>query len=101
MPVLEPGNRWDHVRTERDRVMRTVDVEELRTDLSRLLDQAAAGDGVIIARAGQPVAQLVPFGPPSAGRASRLGVMAGQGRVPDDFDEIGRGEIERMFAGDA
>ena len=81
--------------------MRTIDVEELKTDLSRLLDQAAAGDGVIIARAGQPVAQLVPLCAPPARRTSRLGVMAGQGRVPDDFDEIGRGEIERMFAGDA
>lgn len=81
--------------------MRTIDVEDLKTNLSRLLDQAAAGDGVIIARAGQPLAQLVPLGPPLPGRTSRLGVMAGQGRVPDNFDEIGRGEIERMFAGDA
>ena len=77
--------------------MSTVNIHEAKTHLSRLLEQVAKGETVIIAKAGKPVARLVPLEAPSG--AARLGFMAGQISVPDDFDEMGREEIEKMFNG--
>ncbi|WP_341992819.1 type II toxin-antitoxin system prevent-host-death family antitoxin [Azorhizobium sp. AG788] len=66
--------------------MRTVNIDAAKTDLSRLVDDAAGGEEIIIARAGRPVARLVPL-EGSAPRASRrLGRLAGQFTVPADFD---------------
>ena len=77
--------------------MSTVNIHEAKTHLSRLLEQVAKGETVIIAKAGKPVARLVPLEAPSG--AARLGFMADQISVPDDFDEMGREEIEKMFNG--
>jgi antitoxin (DNA-binding transcriptional repressor) of toxin-antitoxin stability system len=62
-----------------------------------LIDQVAGGAEVVIARAGRPVARLVPYLEPRAPR--KLGLMAGQFSVPADFDTLGAGEIESMFEG--
>ena len=48
---------------------------------------------------GKPVAKVVPLNAPDAGKAKRLGFMAGQLRVPADFDRMGEGEIEALFDG--
>ena len=64
--------------------MPTVNVHAAKTQLSRLLDVAAAGEEVVIAKAGRPVARLVPIEPRKERR--KLGTLAGQFRVPDDFD---------------
>lgn len=61
--------------------MRTINVYAAKTQFSRLIDEAAAGKEVVIARAGRPVARLVPMG-----RSKRLGVLAGKLKVPADFD---------------
>jgi prevent-host-death family protein len=61
-----------------------VNVHEAKTNLSRLLQRVAAGEVVIIARAGVPVARLVPVGPPGGGRT--LGEDEGRGWVAEDFD---------------
>ena len=50
------------------------------------MDEAAAGNEVIIARAGKPIAKLVPLGPPAAAQRRILGRLAGQFTVPEDFD---------------
>ena len=63
---------------------RTVNIHEAKTHLSRLVDQAAAGQEVIIARAGKPVARLVPLADVS--RPKKLGQLKGQFQVPDDFN---------------
>jgi prevent-host-death family protein len=63
--------------------MREVNVHEAKTQLSRLLVQVENGEEVVIARAGKPVARLVPVQAP-AGR--RLGIDDGVFKVPDDFD---------------
>ena len=81
--------------------MLTVNVHEAKTHLSRLIDRAAKGEPFIIARAGKPLVKVVPLDTPEAGRVRRLGFMAGQIAVPDDFDRIGEAEIERVFAGGA
>ncbi len=63
---------------------RPINIHQAKTHLSRLVERAAAGEEIIIARAGKPVARLVPFRLPSQPR--RLGVLKGKFSVPDDFD---------------
>lgn len=78
--------------------MKTVNMHDAKTHLSRLVEAASQGEVFVIARAGHPLVKVVPL---TAGEAvgQRLGFLAGQGRVPDDFDTMGRGEIGRLFGG--
>lgn len=62
-----------------------VNIHEAKTQLSRLLVQVEAGEEVIIARSGQPVARLVAFTKPSKKRV--LGQYRGEVVISDDFDE--------------
>ena len=78
--------------------MRTVNIHEAKTHLSRLVNAAAKGESFIIAKAGKPLVKVVPIDAPAAPR--RLGFMRGQFTVPDDFDTMGQEEIEKMFYGD-
>ena len=77
--------------------MRTVNIHEAKTHLSRLIERAAAGEPFIIAKAGRPLVKVVPVEAPDPGAARRLGFLAGEAEVPDDFDAMGADEIERMF----
>ena len=62
---------------------RIVNIHEAKTHLSRLLQEVAEGGEVVIARAGEPIARLVPVQ-----RAEReFGAAAGLIEVPDDFDD--------------
>ena len=65
--------------------MQTINIHAAKTQFSRLVDEAAAGEEIIIARAGKPVARLVPLATPTA-RKRVLGSMAGKWTIPDDFD---------------
>ncbi len=64
--------------------MRTVNIHAAKTQLSRLVDAAAAGEEIVIARAGRPVAKLVPV--EARPRRRQLGALAGKYTVPADFD---------------
>ena len=64
--------------------MTTVNIHEAKTNLSRLLEEVAGGGEVVIARAGKPIARLVPI--EAAPRPKLLGLLAGQIEVPEDFD---------------
>jgi prevent-host-death family protein len=66
--------------------MQTVNIHAAKTHLSRLVDAAAAGEEILIARAGRPVARLVPLHEAAPAPRRRLGQLAGQVRVPADFD---------------
>lgn len=77
--------------------MQTVNIHEAKTHLSRLVDQAANGEPFVIAKAGKPLVKVVPLNAPEAGQVTRLGFMAGQIAVPDDFDAMGRSQIEQLF----
>ncbi|HEX5057756.1 MAG TPA: type II toxin-antitoxin system prevent-host-death family antitoxin [Kofleriaceae bacterium] len=66
--------------------MRQVNIHEAKTQLSRLLEEVEAGERVVIARAGQPVAVLSPY--KVAVRKRRLGLFPGQARIADDFDRL-------------
>jgi prevent-host-death family protein len=76
--------------------MTMANVHEAKTHFSRLLAEVAAGGSVVIAKAGTPVAKLTPVDAP-AGAPKRIGFLAGQIVVPDDFDAMGAGEIEALF----
>lgn len=69
------------------REKKSVNVHQAKTHLSRLLRKVAAGEEIVIARGGTPVAKLVPYAERPARRV--LGQAAGLGvRVADDFDEL-------------
>jgi prevent-host-death family protein len=80
--------------------MKTVNIHEAKTQLSKLIEEASKGESFIIAKAGKPVVKVTALSSPSGGQVRRLGFMAGQISVPDDFDKMGRGEIERVFQDD-
>jgi prevent-host-death family protein len=79
------------------KTMRTVNIHEAKTQLSKLVDQASRGEPFIIAKAGKPLVKVTAIDAPVPTRVRRLGFMVGQIAVPDDFDGMGRAEIERIF----
>ena len=79
--------------------MRTFNMHEAKTHLSRLVEAAANGEPFIIARAGKPVVKVVAVEAPGAESVRRVGFMAGKISVREDFDRMGSEEIEAMFEG--
>lgn len=75
--------------------MVTVNIHEAKTQLSKLVDRAANGEPFVIARAGRPLVKVTALEAPSAPR--RLGFLAGEISVPDDFNRLGADEIEALF----
>lgn len=76
--------------------MRTINIHEAKTHLSRLVDQAAAGDSFVIAKAGKPMVMVTALGARPAGKARRFGFLKGRLRFPDDFDRMAEDEIAAM-----
>lgn len=77
--------------------MQTVNIHAAKTHLSRLVDAAANGEEIVIARAGKPVARLVPLAAPKKKRV--LGMMAGMFNMPDDFDAPLPDDLLDLFEG--
>jgi antitoxin (DNA-binding transcriptional repressor) of toxin-antitoxin stability system len=80
--------------------MKTVNINEAKTQLSKLIEEAK-GESFVIAKAGKPLVKVTALSAPAGAQVRRLGFMAGQISVPDDFDRMGKEEIERMFGGGA
>jgi prevent-host-death family protein len=78
--------------------MRTVNIHTAKTHLSRLLNEVAAGEEVVIAKAGKPVARLVPFDPRREPR--QPGLMKGEIWISEDFDDPLPEEIMAAFRGE-
>jgi prevent-host-death family protein len=78
--------------------MRTVNIHEAKTQLSKLIDQAVKGEPFVIARAGKPLVKVTALDTPAA--PQRLGFYTGEMGIPDDFDRMCEAEIEALFAGD-
>ena len=75
--------------------MRTINIHAAKTHLSGLVEAAAAGEEIVIAKAGKPMARLVALERPSFGRA--LGALKGRIHAADDFDAALPPEILKGF----
>ena len=80
--------------------MDTFNIHEAKTHLSKLVERAAKGETFVIAKAGKPMVKVVPYVEAEPVSRPRIGTLKGLFNVPDDFDEMGRDEIERMFYGE-
>lgn len=77
--------------------MRQVNIHEAKTHLSRLIERAVHGEPFVIAKSGKPMVLVSAYAPPPD-PAKRIGFLKGRIEVPDDFDAMGREEIQAMFA---
>lgn len=79
--------------------MLTINIHDAKTQLSRLVDQAAGGEAFIIAKAGKPMVKVIPLTQAESGTANRLGFMKGECVIPPDFDQMASVDIIRLFSG--
>jgi prevent-host-death family protein len=77
--------------------MRTVNIHEAKTHLSKLVDEAVKGEPFVIAKAGRPLVKVTSLDAPAGSEVQRTGFLAGQIQVPEDFDRMGSFEIEELF----
>ena len=77
--------------------MKTVNIHEAKTQLSKLVDEASKGESFVIAKAGKPMVKVIALDAPAGSQVRRLGFLAGEISVPDDFNQMGRDEIEQLF----
>ena len=80
--------------------MITVNIHKAKTQLSRLVAEAASGRPFIIAKAGKPMVKVTALDTPTGKQVRRLGFLPGPFSVPDDFNTMGSSEIERLFQGE-
>jgi prevent-host-death family protein len=81
----------------RGRPAKQVNIHEAKTGLSKLVERVEAGEEIVIARAGMPVAKLVALRPRGARR--RLGLLDGKFKIPDDFNRPLPESLLRAFEG--
>jgi prevent-host-death family protein len=77
--------------------MTVVNIYDAKTNLSKLIEEAAAGKDVVIARGGKPVARLTRLDAPT--RTLRFGVLKGKIKVSEDFDAPLPSDILARFEG--
>lgn len=77
--------------------METVNIHEAKTRLSQLLEGVRRGEPFVIAKAGKPIAKVIAIETADAGGPRRLGFLAGEIEVPDDFDQLGSDAIAEAF----
>jgi prevent-host-death family protein len=83
--------------------MRTINIHQAKTHLSRLVDEAEKGDSFIIAKAGKPKVQVIRLDAPEVRAKRRIGSMKGMFTLPENFEEIDKQldkEIERLMLGE-
>jgi len=79
--------------------METINIHKAKTHLSRLVEEAAKGKVFIIAKAGKPMVKVIPVSQEDQKHPEKLGFMAGEISIPEDFDSMGAEEITRLFEG--
>jgi prevent-host-death family protein len=78
-----------------------INIHDAKTHLSKLIEQAVEGKPFIIAKAGKPLVKVMAVESPTGSQMQRVGFMATEISVPDDFDQMGSAAIEQLFGGDA
>jgi prevent-host-death family protein len=81
--------------------MQTYNIHDAKTHLSKLVEQAAKGESFVIAKAGKPMVKVIALDSPEPGQMKRFGFMAGQIKVPDDFNTMGAEELQKLFEDEA
>ncbi|WP_374604862.1 type II toxin-antitoxin system Phd/YefM family antitoxin [Arenimonas sp.] len=78
-----------------------INIHAAKTNFSQLVERAARGESVTIARAGKPLVRLVPVD--AAAQTPRTGFLKGHGKVPsaDTFNRMGSEELAALFEGDS
>ena len=76
--------------------MRQVNIHEAKTNLSQADPKGGQGKPFVIAKSGQPMVTVCAYTPPPD-PAGRVGFLKGRLEVPEDFDSLGRGEIQAIF----
>lgn len=79
--------------------MKTINIHEAKTHLSRLVEEVAKGKEFIIAKAGKPMVKVSPLMDEEVYSKKRLGFMLDEISVPDDFDSMGADDVARLFEG--
>jgi prevent-host-death family protein len=82
--------------------MKTVNIHQAKTHLSRLVEEAAKGEAFVIAKAGKPMVRVVPLEEAASEepkKKRKIGFLDGQFFVPDDLDRALDKEIEDLFYG--
>ena len=79
--------------------METVSIHQVEAHLADLINRLANEGGFIIAKNRKPLAKLVPISAEGECNAKRLGFVAGELRLPEDFDRTSGDGIERLFCG--
>ena len=74
--------------------MKSVSMQEAKTRFSQLVARAAKGESFIVTKAGKPVARITAYDSPKTDQQIRIGFMAGEFTVPDDFDRMGQDESD-------
>lgn len=76
--------------------MKTVNIHEAKTQLSKLVDAASKGEAFVIAKSGKPLVRVTRLegSPPQ-----RLGFLEGKATIPEDFDEMFSEDMEALFLG--
>lgn len=77
--------------------MQSYNIHEAKSQLSKLVEQAAKGESFVIAKAGKPMVKVIALDAPEASQMKRFGFMAGQIKVPEDFNTTGAAEIQNLF----
>lgn len=81
--------------------MRTVNLHAAKTHLSRLVEAAAGGEEIVIAKSGKPMARLVPLEPRTQSGQRPIGLGKGTVWMSEDFDEPLDPAFEKAFRGEA
>lgn len=80
--------------------MKTYNIHDAKTHLSRLVEDAARGEPFVIAKAGKPMVRVVALDAPASAQQKRFGFLAGQIAIPDDFNRMGEAEMTALFGED-
>jgi prevent-host-death family protein len=75
-----------------------INIHQAKTHLSRIVEEVAAGKEIVIAKAGKPMARLVPVKPGVAKK--HLGLLKGKIKIPSDFNKSLPESVLRLFDGD-
>ncbi|MDR3338223.1 MAG: type II toxin-antitoxin system prevent-host-death family antitoxin [Treponema sp.] len=78
--------------------MKQFNINDAKTHLSELVEDAAKGGAFVIAKSGKPMVTVIPFSP-AHGAEKRIGFLKGHIAAPADFDQMGQGEIATLFEG--